>query len=164
MRVWFVVALAATLGCAVAALAAPTGYVDDFTGGTANWPANPGYKVSLADGIATFKVDKIVPWAGQKLLLGDTYDFSMHPYLTVRIKTSAPMILDVYLLGPKSGRNQSRRIRAVSDFQTYGFDFSAGKAFDATQVTGLIFCVNGEATSWEGIVQLEDVRVGDQAS
>ena len=50
--------------------AAPTGYVKDFTGDIGQWPANPSYTISQANGIATMLVDKRQTWAGQRFLLG----------------------------------------------------------------------------------------------
>ena len=153
------------MGIASALWAAQTGYSDDFTAGATagKWPACPGYKASQADGVATLQVDKQVLWAGQTMMLGGTYDFSAHPYLTVQIKTSEPMVLDMYLLGPGGNLNLAQRIRAVPDFQTYGFDFSAATKVYG-QVTAVLFTVNGAATSWSGLVQLKALRIGDQAA
>ena len=164
MRFFVFGALCTLLGLAGVAMAAPTGYADDFTGGdAAKWPSNPGYKVAQADGIATIAVNKAIPWAGQQMLLGDTSDVSAHPFLTVKIKTSVPMILDVYFMEGKNAVNVARRIRAVNDFQTYGFDFSAEKNIDLHALTSLIFCANGAANSWVGTIQLQALRIGDQA-
>ena len=156
--------LFALLCIAGAVYAAPTGYTADFNGGLAKWPANPGYKVSQADGVATLHVNKLVRWAGQNMSLGDTYDFSAHPYLTVQLKTSAPMMLDVYMMGPGGIANIHQRIRAVPDFQTYCFDFSAEKQLDPHKISDLIFTVNGAGTSWDGMINIKALRIGDQAA
>ena len=64
----------------------------------------------------------------------------------------------------REATSPSRSVFARSPiFQTYGCDFSAAvKVF--SQVNALIFCVNGEATSWAGQVQLKDLRIGDKAA
>lgn len=164
MRLLFACICVAVLGIASIVDAAPTGYANDFTDNAAKWPANPGYKVSQADGIVSLQVAKEVPWAAQIMQFGDVYDFSAHPYVNVKIKSSAPVILDVYLRTEKGAVNVARRIRAVGDFQNYCFDFPDVKSIDSHAVTGLIFCANGAANSWVGTIQLKELRVGDKAA
>jgi len=137
---------------------------DYLTGAAATWAANPGYKVATGDGVATLSVGKQVMWAGQQLALAQPLDISAHPYLTVQILTSDPMVLDMYVLNGKDAFNVPRRIRAVPTYQTYGFDFSGVKNFDGHHVTAVIFCINGAANSWTGTVQLKNLLLGDQAA
>jgi len=137
---------------------------DYLTSAAGAWASDPGYKVATAAGVATLSVGKQVMWAGQQLALAQPLDISAHPYLTVQVLASDPMVLDMYVLTGKAAFNVPRRIRAVPTFQTYGFDFSGVKNFDGHHITAVIFCVNGAATSWVGTVQLKNLQLGDQAS
>jgi O-glycosyl hydrolase len=129
----------------------------------ASWPANPGYQVSQAGGVATLHVNKQVMWAGQQLLLAAPMDLADRRFLDIEVRTSAPMVLDLYLLDGKAAVNLPHRIRAVGAFQDYCYDFSAIKSIDTHHITGFIFCVNGAATGWAGTVELRHFLIGDQA-
>ena len=68
------------------------------------------------------------------------------------------------MIGPHGGANLPVFIRADPEFQTYCVNFSKVEGFDAHRITTLIFCVNGAADRWTGVVQLKSLRVGDEAS
>lgn len=126
----------------------------------ATWPVNPGYKVTAAADVVTLTVDKQVMWAGQQLLLAQPLDIADHPWVSVQVRSTAPMVLDLYAMDGKHAVNLPLRVRAVGDFQTYAFDFSGQPHLDLHHLTGCIFCVNGAATSWAGRVELRQLQLG----
>ncbi len=127
------------------------------------WPVNPGYQVTQAAGLASVQVSKQVMWAAQKLLLAAPMDISAQPVLDLELRSSGPMVLDMYLMDGKAVANLPHRIRAVGDFQDYCFDFTGNTTIDTHHITGLIVCVNGAATSWGGLVEIRHLRLGAAA-
>ncbi len=148
---------------AAAVQAAPTGYVDDFSGPMRGWVANKTYKLTQKDGALTLDVSKQTRWTGQYLDLGGVHDFSAHPYVNLRAKSDTPCILHVYLDDGRQTDLRERRIQALSGYVDLCYDFTDTKKVDLTKVKGMIFTVNGAANSWAGRVTFDELKVGDAA-
>ncbi len=143
--------------------AAPSGYVDDFSGPMHGWAASSSYKLTQKDGTLVLEVAKETKWTGQYLDLGGEHDFSAHPYVNLRAKTDTPCLLHVYLVSGDKNDLLARRLQAVSGYVDLSYDFTGARQVDLTKVKGLMFAVNGAANSWSGRITFDELRAGDAA-
>ncbi len=147
------------------------GSINAQTGYSNNFETNPGwtgdnqYSVSHEDSVMHISVNKFKNWAGLWIDLPSSYDIQSNPYVNLKIKASPPVKFHLYLFN-SSNENEivAKRVPAADGMTNICFDFSSASSAVLSDVTAMIFAVNGAATSYSGDFYVDDLMIGTDAS
>lgn len=164
-----------------------TGYRETFDLGLpAGVTTSAEYGVSHHMSTMKVNVNKSSRWAKLDYELDGLYDLSASPILNIKARSEKDLVLQAFLvdelgkgykvdlvgsqykyyeLNAASSYFKENRVLTGNQLIDMTFDFSGvGTKVDLTKIVKIIFCVNGTATTFDGTLYIDDIRLGDEAS
>ncbi len=155
------------------------GFEDDFNDGIfdANWlyRTENAHWPSEANGTLIIDVNKIPSgniWAGLWFPFPTELDINAHPYISIRMKTTRPNDMLIFLWDYQNHYNTGGTVSKVvtSSYVEYFFDFTGknkqgdGQEVNFSRLTFLLFNFDpGGTPLYWGTFYFDDLRVGDKA-
>ncbi len=143
-----------------------TGFTVDFEGAwpDTTWNSGQQYSLNQSDGVLEVAVDKFEPWITYQYKFSGVYDVSGNPYLSVLVKADRPLVLWARIW--EGTRSVARKVRVyeTAGFTKYCFDFADSGNVFLGEVRMIEFGVNEDATGFNGILWMDDIKFGTDAA
>lgn len=144
---------------------AQTSWFDDFNSGAigTGWWENATYSLDQSGGNLNVSVNKAAMWSSFGVSF-PSKNITTLPWISLRVKTSTPFVLSLYVSNATKNMNVNIPVMASENFQEINYDFSSADADLLADVTMILIAVNGEALSWYGDFQLDQIFLGTVAT
>jgi glucuronoarabinoxylan endo-1,4-beta-xylanase len=143
-----------------------TGFTLDFEGAwpDTSWKSDQQYTLNQSGGSLEVGISKFEPGITFQYDHEGVYAISGNPYVNVRAKADKPLVLWVRIWEGTRSAERKVRVYATTGFTDYCLDFSDSGNVYLGEVRMIEFGVNESATSFDGTLWLDELRVGTDAS
>ncbi|MCK5461640.1 MAG: hypothetical protein KAI95_01450, partial [Bacteroidales bacterium] len=143
-----------------------TGFTIDFEGAwpDTSWKSDQQYTLNQIGGNLEVNMNKFEPGITFQHDYKGVYAISSNPYVNVRVKSDRPIVLWIRIWEGTRSVEGKVRVYETTGFTNYCIDFSDSGNVFLGEVRMIEFGVNEAATSFDGALWFDEIKVGTDAS